>query len=167
MGEAGRRRACEQFAWSHVIRSYEDLWYEQDRERSARAGSESSPKGATIGPAAYPDIERSFAGYPTRWLESASLGRRGAGATDGLESCLHSPWQTTPRAGVSPTPGSSAPHSLVCLARSKTSTVSGPPRAWIAVWAAPPSPGCSNTTWFAAGATIDLTETLNHETNTG
>lgn len=91
MGEAGRRRACERFAWSYVIRLYEDLWREQDRERSARAGTEPAPPRTAIGPAAYPDIERSFAGYPTQWLDGASLIIEVPGALDGLEALLALP----------------------------------------------------------------------------
>ncbi|MGH7127902.1 MAG: glycosyltransferase family 4 protein, partial [Planctomycetaceae bacterium] len=68
MGAAGRRRAVEQFAWPRIIQRYEALWRQQDAERRACAErSVSSPRMA--GPAAYPPPERSFAGYPTRWLD--------------------------------------------------------------------------------------------------
>ncbi len=72
MGEAGRRRAVDRFDWRHIITSYEQLWRDQDAERSARAraGSGSSP---LRGPAAYPAPERTFAGYPTRRLGGADL----------------------------------------------------------------------------------------------
>ena len=73
MGESGRRRACEHFAWHHVIRMYEELWLDQETQRSAMAGTGSSSPRGPWGPAAYPDPERTFAAYPTRWLDTAGL----------------------------------------------------------------------------------------------
>jgi glycosyltransferase involved in cell wall biosynthesis len=91
MGEAGRRRACERFAWNHVIHLYEDLWREMDRERSALAGRSNLPAPACKGPAAYPDIERSFAGYPTRWLDGAELIVQAPGAIEWLDVLITLP----------------------------------------------------------------------------
>lgn len=69
MGMAGRRRAVEQFRWERVIRAYESLWAEQEREVTNRGrGSQRTPA-----PAQYPAPEVSFAGYPTRWLGDADL----------------------------------------------------------------------------------------------
>jgi glycosyltransferase involved in cell wall biosynthesis len=91
MGEAGRRRASERFAWNHVIQLYEDLWREQELERSARAGRPISPPRDRGGPAAYPDIERSFAGYPTRWLDGEDRIVPAPGATQWLDVLITLP----------------------------------------------------------------------------
>jgi glycosyltransferase involved in cell wall biosynthesis len=66
MGAAGRERAVHQFSWERVIRGYEDLWAEQERE--VRAWKAIRP---LTGPAMYPAPEQSFAGYPTVWLSDA------------------------------------------------------------------------------------------------
>ena len=66
MGAAGRERAVNQFRWERVIRRYEDLWTEQERE--AKASQSTRPR---IGPATYPAPELSFADYPTVWLSDA------------------------------------------------------------------------------------------------
>jgi hypothetical protein len=63
MGAAGRQRAVGQFAWSRVICAYEALWLGQEEERRAFLA-----RPAGRGPASYPALEYSFAGYPTRWL---------------------------------------------------------------------------------------------------
>jgi glycosyltransferase involved in cell wall biosynthesis len=63
MGAAGRERAVNQFCWERVIRRYEDLWTEQERE--AKASQSTRPR---TGPATYPAPEQSFAGYPTAWV---------------------------------------------------------------------------------------------------
>jgi hypothetical protein len=68
MGELGRRRAVEQFAWPRIIRTYELLWGEQERERLARASREDSARKQYSGPALYPSPETSFAGHPSVWL---------------------------------------------------------------------------------------------------
>jgi hypothetical protein len=68
MGEAGRRRAVQDFDWRVVIRAYENLWRTQEVERAVAAASASQvPRHP--GTAAYPAPERSFAGYPTLWLD--------------------------------------------------------------------------------------------------
>ena len=90
MGEAGRRRACEHFAWSHVIHLYEDLWREQERERSARAGSEYRRLAdATARPPIPTSSEASPAIRPAG--STVPTCRRGARATDGLELLLALP----------------------------------------------------------------------------
>lgn len=68
MGEAGRARALEQFSWDHVIRACEGLWWEQDRERSAFVARRGPPPASPVGPAIYPAVEHTFAGYPSAWL---------------------------------------------------------------------------------------------------
>jgi glycosyltransferase involved in cell wall biosynthesis len=55
MGAAGRERAARLFAWDKVIRAYEELWSEQERE----IRSYSAP-------------EQTFAGYPTAWLTDST-----------------------------------------------------------------------------------------------
>ena len=97
MGEAGRRRAREHFAWPSIIRAYEQLWHDLDAERSAQAGAgagtgaESSPWRGSSGPAAYPAPERTFAGYPTRLLGPDDRIAPATGAGDVLESLLAMP----------------------------------------------------------------------------
>jgi hypothetical protein len=68
MGQSGRRRASDQFEWSKIIERYEQLWREQDQERTERARLDIHSH-APSGPALYPAPERSFAGYPTRYLD--------------------------------------------------------------------------------------------------
>jgi glycosyltransferase involved in cell wall biosynthesis len=64
LGTAARIRAIDQFSWSRVIGRYESLWKEQDALRR------SLPAVATDGcaPNLYPPVERSFEGYPSRWI---------------------------------------------------------------------------------------------------
>jgi hypothetical protein len=69
MGAAGRRRVLERFTWERVVRAYEALWADQDRE--VRAWS--PPARAYSGPAVYPAPEQSFAGYPTGWVSDGDL----------------------------------------------------------------------------------------------
>jgi len=63
MGTAGRTRVMERYTWAHVIRSYEALWREQEREVRAW-----KPKRSASAPTCYPPPETSFTGYPTQWL---------------------------------------------------------------------------------------------------
>jgi glycosyltransferase involved in cell wall biosynthesis len=90
MGAAGRRRAAECFDWRLIIKSYEQLWGDQERERSERARSGSRERHWS-GPAAYPAPERTFAGYPTRRLQGADRLAAVPGAGDALESLLAMP----------------------------------------------------------------------------
>jgi hypothetical protein len=82
MGEAGRRRAVGEFAWRVVIRAYETLWQAQEAERAACAARSETRSPRHPGPATYPAPERSFAGYPARWLED---GTRLVAASDAAE----------------------------------------------------------------------------------
>jgi hypothetical protein len=88
MGEAGRRRALEHFAWARIIRAYEDLWARQDAERSARARSASRRWTGPDGPAWYPAPERSFAGYPSSWLDRDAWVQVAPGAEEALGPLL-------------------------------------------------------------------------------
>jgi glycosyltransferase involved in cell wall biosynthesis len=93
MGAAGRSRAIAHFSWSKVILSYEELWRDQDAERSARASAfeGESPWRATAGPAAYPPPEQTFAAYPTRRLDGADLLLPVAGSSDRVDALLAMP----------------------------------------------------------------------------
>jgi glycosyltransferase involved in cell wall biosynthesis len=73
MGEMGRKRAMEQFAWPRIIGAYEELWRAQEVERLAsRAKRRTEPPGIP-GPSIYPAPEHSFANYPTRLLQDEDL----------------------------------------------------------------------------------------------
>jgi glycosyltransferase involved in cell wall biosynthesis len=93
MGDAGRRRAVEHFAWPRIIRAYEELWAEQEVERAAHARAQSLSTRWTgdDGPACFPSPERSFACYPTRWLDGRGLLQVVEGAEAALETLLERP----------------------------------------------------------------------------
>ena len=93
MGEAGRRRARDHFAWPAIIRAYERLWHDQDAERRARSGAPPGPSRwrGPDGPAAYPAPERTFAGYPTRLLDGPDRLAPTPDAGDALEILLEMP----------------------------------------------------------------------------
>jgi glycosyltransferase involved in cell wall biosynthesis len=71
LGAAARERALSLFAWPHIIAAYEALWRDQERQRQDFTRARQSAKGANV-PAHYPPPERSFRGYPTRWLDTGS-----------------------------------------------------------------------------------------------
>ncbi|MHB1559922.1 MAG: glycosyltransferase family 4 protein [Isosphaeraceae bacterium] len=95
MGEAGRRRARDQFAWPSIVRRYEELWRDQDERRRALAGASARVDEARwrgpSGPAAYPGPERSFAGYPTRVLDFGDRLAPAPGAVEALGTVLALP----------------------------------------------------------------------------
>ncbi len=91
MGEAGRRRARDHFAWPSIIRAYEGLWRDQDRMRRVIAGDGSSRWRGPDGPAAYPAPERTFAGYPTRRLDGLDRLAPVPGAGEALDVLLAMP----------------------------------------------------------------------------
>ncbi|WP_165219278.1 glycosyltransferase family 4 protein [Aquisphaera insulae] len=64
LGAAGRARAVENYAWPVIIARYESLWREQESIRESLAAT--AP--ITHPPAIYPPPDRSFAGYPSRWI---------------------------------------------------------------------------------------------------
>ena len=68
LGEAARRRAIDHFAWPRIIAAYEALWQSQESQRREYARV-AGTKGPYAVPSHYPPPERSFAGYPTRWLD--------------------------------------------------------------------------------------------------
>ena len=67
MGAAGRQRVLDRFAWRHVIRTYEELWHDQEMERSSRYHHRPKSRRPLALPAKYPAPEHSFAGYPTKF----------------------------------------------------------------------------------------------------
>jgi glycosyltransferase involved in cell wall biosynthesis len=67
LGAAARQRALELFAWPRIIEAYEALWRDQETQRQDFARVHWRKGGSDI-PAHYPPPDRSFAGYPTRWL---------------------------------------------------------------------------------------------------
>jgi hypothetical protein len=93
MGEAGRRRAQDHFAWPRIIRAYERLWSEQEAERRSRAALRRGPSRwqGFDGQAAYPAPERTFAGYPTRRLEGRDRLAPAPGAGEALDNLLARP----------------------------------------------------------------------------
>ncbi len=91
MGAAGRRRAEEQFSWQGVIRAYEELWREQERERQDYLRLQTQSPRRYAGPAAYPAPEYTFAGYPTCWLDANDQVTAAPGAADRLEELLQTP----------------------------------------------------------------------------
>lgn len=83
MGKAGRQRACEQFAWQHVVRAYEAIWNCQAEELAAhRARCKRRSLGEVqtdhamsrpTAPSSYVPLDVSFATYPTRRLEDVDM----------------------------------------------------------------------------------------------
>lgn len=67
MGTAGRQRVMDRFTWEHVIRAYENLWTEQQRELEKHRAAAPPPH-----PVRYPPPEESFAGYPTSWVSDTT-----------------------------------------------------------------------------------------------
>jgi len=110
MGEAGRCRAREHFAWPRIIHAYEQLWRDQEAERSARAGPAAGGRSSrwrdADGPAAYPAPERTFAGYPTRLLDGLDRIVPAPAAGEHLDVLLamplthHAPRRRVPDAGL-------------------------------------------------------------------
>lgn len=73
LGERGRQRVLDQFAWPIVIAQYEQLWLQQDAERVAWAAKATSRQQTKLRPSAYPPPECSFQGYPTQWLDGSDF----------------------------------------------------------------------------------------------
>jgi glycosyltransferase involved in cell wall biosynthesis len=91
MGAAGRQRVLERFTWAGVIRAYEELWRDQDRERSERVAHNPPVPGPSIGPPCYPAPEVSFAGYPSHLLRQDEQLEAPPGAEAWLETLLANP----------------------------------------------------------------------------
>lgn len=86
-GALGRKRALACFDWKHAIRSYEQLWAEQRRDLAKYRATAPAARG----PVRYPPIERSFAGYPSSWLDDDSGVRTAEGAASRLSALLAIP----------------------------------------------------------------------------
>ena len=67
MGIAARQRILEHFTWQSVVRQYEDIWREQEILRQEHAAVVSSSTVRT--PVLFPDVEHSFASYPSEVLD--------------------------------------------------------------------------------------------------
>ncbi len=92
MGEAGHKRALERFAWPHVVRAYEALWHDQDRERREWLARGEGRRAAHLGPSLYPAPEDTFAGYPTYLLDDGDRLRADEGSPARLEQLLKLAW---------------------------------------------------------------------------
>jgi glycosyltransferase involved in cell wall biosynthesis len=90
MGEAGRRRAVEHFAWPRIVAAYESLWRTQEAERRAVTAVQTAGRSRR-GPARYPAPEVSFAGYPTTWLDDGDRLQTAPGAEVRLARVLVMP----------------------------------------------------------------------------
>jgi glycosyltransferase involved in cell wall biosynthesis len=87
MGDAGRRRVLDHFAWRHVIAAYEALWAEQEAERQAHV----APARPSTRRGKCPPIERAFASYPTALLDAADVLAAGPDAAGRLGTFLALP----------------------------------------------------------------------------
>jgi glycosyltransferase involved in cell wall biosynthesis len=83
LGAAGRQRVLERFAWRHVIRAYEALWRDQERERLARAAGP-GPAGRA-GTGRCPPVDQTFGSYPTAVLGEGDVLEAAPGAEALLE----------------------------------------------------------------------------------
>jgi glycosyltransferase involved in cell wall biosynthesis len=72
MGWAGRQRVERNFTWERIVKAYERLWREQEKERQAHSRVAPRPRQFP-GPPCFPAPEVSFAGYPTALLDDDEL----------------------------------------------------------------------------------------------
>lgn len=72
MGDAGRRRAREQFDWRHVYAQYEALWAEQDAVRRRDGPALQTADAPPQSPAGR-DPFSAFAGYPSKHIRPDTL----------------------------------------------------------------------------------------------
>lgn len=91
MGEAGRQRVLERFTWERVIRAYEELWLNQDRERRAHLAQAGKPARTYLGPARYPAPEETFGHYPTEILGDEDAVQAVPGAEGAIDTLLATP----------------------------------------------------------------------------
>ncbi|NDE90493.1 MAG: glycosyltransferase [Alphaproteobacteria bacterium] len=63
MGEAGRKRAIENYDWKAIIPAYEDLWDEQMRKRKSAHLNHPAPANWPAAHPSYPDPSSMFAGF--------------------------------------------------------------------------------------------------------
>jgi glycosyltransferase involved in cell wall biosynthesis len=90
MGAAGRERVEKNFTWDRIVKAYERLWSEQEKERQLHARTATRPSRRR-GPPCYPPPEVSFAGYPTTRLHDDDLLRTMPLALDQLRLILAMP----------------------------------------------------------------------------
>ena len=89
MGSAARAHVLEAFTWPLIIRQYESVWHEQEAVRREHAGSAVTSTVRT--PVSFPDVEYSFASYPSTLLGSETRVIRAPDAADQLEVLLRLP----------------------------------------------------------------------------
>jgi glycosyltransferase involved in cell wall biosynthesis len=73
MGYTSRRVALARFAWPRIIQAYDALWQSQESERLGHLVLGVPRARPFSAPALYPDLETSFAGYPSVWLSEHAL----------------------------------------------------------------------------------------------
>jgi glycosyltransferase involved in cell wall biosynthesis len=90
LGAAGRERALRLFAWPRVIAAYEALWRDQEAERLRFNAATGTGRPSF---SQYPPLDRSFAGYPTRWIdpEGRDIVMAVAGSLNDLDRLLNCP----------------------------------------------------------------------------
>jgi glycosyltransferase involved in cell wall biosynthesis len=91
MGASGRQRVLERFTWAGVIRAYEELWRDQDRERRECVTRVSPSSTGSLGPPCYPAPEVSFARYPSHLLRENARVETAPGAAAKLQTMLAHP----------------------------------------------------------------------------
>jgi glycosyltransferase involved in cell wall biosynthesis len=96
MGDAGRQRVLERFTWQRVVRAYEELWREQDKERRARSNPSPQPpprsgEGEQEARRASEGMENVIPAPPLRFGEG--VGGRGCFSTTG-PACYPAPEET-------------------------------------------------------------------------
>ncbi len=91
LGRAGRCRAEQTFTWQHVIKAYEELWAQQEAERTEYTAVAQGRRESLVGTPAYPPPEHSFAGYPSEWLRLEQSVTAGPNAKDRLAELLATP----------------------------------------------------------------------------
>jgi predicted outer membrane repeat protein len=87
MGRVARQRILETFTWRQVVRRYDEVWREQDAVRQDYVRAERS---SVRTPPLYPDVEFSFASYPSELLTPDRAVASGADAESDVELVLAS-----------------------------------------------------------------------------
>ncbi len=74
MGAAARKRIFDLFTWEIVVKRHEQVWQEQEQLRQSHAAAhDPSAKKRVATPVLFPDVEKSFACYPTEFLDAAAV----------------------------------------------------------------------------------------------
>ncbi len=92
LGARGRERVLSEYGWPKVIRRYGAVWAEQEavrREHAALTAKASANKVRT--PVIFPDVEHSFASYPSAILGEEALVVTAGDAAQRLELLLKLP----------------------------------------------------------------------------